>query len=349
LDQSGFTLIELLVSMAVLALLLGIMVAMLGATIKGTVFSSHHMDEDAEVRSVFDRMAIDFAHMVIRPDVDYYLKQGIASSVPSSTTSSFYSNSLGQYELGSPDQYKLANKQLATATLPGNDQISFYSQMPGYYSTSGTTNAQGPLSLVSYRINSNSASPNFNSLERLGCGLVWTATSKTSVSSGIDVPIVYLPTYLASIWPQAVDTAKADPNNNYESVGPDVFRFEYYYNLKKSSSSTLTNSLSTTPWDPSLKHTALTGWQDVAGITVTIAVFDSQSRPLITQNQITALALSLGDFDPGNTGTWTSVQLQTLWQTSITNAINANTIPKQFGASIRVYSRTFYFNTPSPQ
>ena len=46
-----------------------------------------------------------------------------------------------------------------------NDQIAFYSAVPGYYPSTG---AQSPLSLVAYRVNSNSTSiGSYNKLERL--------------------------------------------------------------------------------------------------------------------------------------------------------------------------------------
>ncbi len=334
--RRGFTLVELLVSMTILIVLGAVILQILSATTKATLYSYKHMDTDTQARTVFDRMAIDFGRMVIRKDVDYYIKQAVASSVPTGAT-------------GYPDQYKAVNAELATAGVPGNDQIAFYSEVPGYYPATGTTSAQSQLSLAAYRINADATSTRYNTMERLGKGLVWTSTSNTNIANGIDVPIVFYPTTLATIWPQAASATATDSNNDYEAIGPEVFRFEYYYNLKKSTSSTLTNFLSNTPWDSTLtNHTSLNGWQDVASITVVIAVVDSRTRPLLTQNQITTLAGNMVDFDSTNTRTWTPGQLESSWRTAIQTAITQNAISAPLATHIRVYSRTFYLNTPTP-
>ena len=60
------------------------------------------MDSDSEAREVFDRMAIDFAQMVKRSDV-YYLSA------------------------------RHRDQTRAGGTMAGNDQIAFYSTVPGYY------------------------------------------------------------------------------------------------------------------------------------------------------------------------------------------------------------------------
>src|SRR5262249_10771358 len=127
----------------------------------------------------------------------------------------------------------------------GNDQIAFYSVVPGYYPATGL---QSPVSLVAYRVNSNPALPSYNKMERVGKGLVWNAVSTT------DTPVVFIPIPLASplpssemptpapnpiptpAWPQAANMA-TDPA--YELVGPQVFRFEYYYVLKTGSLTTI--------------------------------------------------------------------------------------------------------------
>ena len=105
-------------------------------------------------------MAIDFAQMVKRTDVDYYVK-------------ACWDQQLNQ-----------------------NDQIAFYSAVPGYYPSSG---AQSPVSLVAYRVNSNPTSSSYNKLERLGKGLVWNGVSTT------DTPVVFLPLMISTTWPYATD------------------------------------------------------------------------------------------------------------------------------------------------
>ena len=53
------------------------------------------MDADSQARQLLDRMAIDFDQMLKRSDISYYVKTG--------------------------------------STQPGNDQIAFFSAVPGYY------------------------------------------------------------------------------------------------------------------------------------------------------------------------------------------------------------------------
>jgi type II secretory pathway component PulJ len=361
--RESFTLVEMLVSIVVLLILIGVTSQIFNLTSKVSLSGTKRMDTDTQARTVFDRMAFDFERMVVRKDVDYYIKQATNSSTPVNWTTN-------------ADNVKPINAETTTDTVrndpSGNDQIAFYSQVPGYYSSSSTTSAQGPLSLVAYRVNANSSSANYHAMERLGKGLVWTATSSTSISttSQVDVPMVYYPIPIAisytlnnktyqAVWPQAGSPTTSD--SDYELIGPGVIRFEYFYTLKQSANSklvplnsglsgTATTFLSNTPWDPSLtNHTSLNGWQDVAAITVAIAVIDSKTLPIISQTQLGKLTGSNGnsiltDFDPQSTGTWTPGQLETQWRTAITQ----NITPAPVAAAIRVYSRTFYLTTPTP-
>src|SRR6266478_5558883 len=207
----AFTLAELLVTMGVLVLLVFLFTQLLTGAATIITLGHKRMDADSEARQVFDRMALDFAQMVKRNDVDYFAKNTVAP------------NSVG-------------------GPMNGNDQIAFYSSAPGYYPATGS---QSPVSLVAYRVNSDSTSSSYNKLERLGKGLVWNAVSTT------DTPVVFIPIPVASplslgdvptqtptptptpaanpAWPQAGNMA---PDASYEVIGPQVFRFEYYYLLK---------------------------------------------------------------------------------------------------------------------
>ena len=91
----GFSLLELLVAMGVLALLI-VLIAQLFTSAQGLVENgSKQMDADAQARAVFDRMAIDFAQIIRRPDVDCFLKD-------------------------------------RDHPQPGNDQLAFFGQVRGY-------------------------------------------------------------------------------------------------------------------------------------------------------------------------------------------------------------------------
>lgn len=287
----AFTLVELLVSMAILVLLILLISQLFSAATTVTLLGGKHMDDDAQARVLLDRMAFDFGAMVKRSDVDYYLKGRPAANVQA-----------------------------------GNDQIAFYSEIPGYYPSTG---AQSPISLVAYRLNSTTYR-----VERMGKGLVWNGVSAT------DTPLLFLPVPIASplpsplptpmpasaptpAWPAAGNnTADAD----YEQIGPQVFRIEYFYLLKS-------GALSITPWDVAVGSTSVNGMQDVTSIGMAVAVIDPKSRVLVSDLQLSSLIGSLPDFaasmKPGD--------LEAQWQT----AINASALPKAASSAIRVYSRYF--------
>ena len=69
----AFSLIELITA-AVVFLLLGVIIAqLLSSTTKLTGLSNKKQEADVQARLVFSRMALDFAKMLKRPDVGYYL------------------------------------------------------------------------------------------------------------------------------------------------------------------------------------------------------------------------------------------------------------------------------------
>ena len=294
----AFSLVELLVTAAVLAVLIGLIVQLLGSAQKATDLGHRHMDADEQALALFDRMANDIGQMVKRADVDYFLKN-------------------------------------ATQPQPGNDQLAFYSQVPGYYPGTGS---QSPFSVVGYRVNNNASSPACNQLQRFGCGLLWSGYPAAVP------PMLFLPETIAANWPAAV--TMADDKDNYELAGPQVFRFEYYYALKGRAfpgGVTLASQLSGTPWDtrPGVDHTCVSGMGDVAALGVVIAVIDPKAQAWVKPEDLTHLAAALEDFDavkhaaPG--------ALETAWQ----EQVKAAGLPGRAISSIRIYRRWFYLS-PSP-
>jgi type II secretory pathway component PulJ len=325
----GFTLAELLVTVGVLVLLVLMATQLFNSAATITTLGHKQMDADSQARQLFDRMAIDFAQMVKRSDVDYYVKSSAA--LP-----------------------------LRNAPQIENDVIAFYSTVPGYYPSSGS---QSPVSLVAYRVNSDSSSSAYNKMERMGKGLVWNAVSTT------DTPVVFIPIPVASplslgdgqtqtptptptpeanpAWPEAGNTTAGWSES--EVVGPQVFRFEYYYLLKD-------GTLSDIPWDASAGHYGVDGMQDVSAIVVDIAVIDPKSKVLLldTTNppQIAQVASQLIDW--GNTtcaGCPTKTQWQTTpgllraqWQNTLDGI---TTLPRPAISGIRLYERYFYLSPPT--
>jgi hypothetical protein len=330
-DEGGFSLAELLVTMGVLVLLVFLASQLLNTAATVTRLGHKQMDADSQTRQLLDRMAVDVSQMVKRADVDYYLKSSwfaTASPSPSPGCIAYCSD--------------LYSSGVRTVLQPGNDTIAFYGYVPGYYPTTGS---QSPLSLVAYRVYNPSPAPapcaDCNKLERMGKGLVWNAVSNT------DVPVVFLPIPIASpvptpelpqptvspnptpAWPVIADRNGIWLDRESEVIGPQVFRFEYYYLLKGqtdpiNTSTVWTPRFSDMPWDnricscptptptpipsptpsptgtpvppeatatPPVRccHAAPEGMQDVAAIVVVIAVIDPTSRTLVTDAQLARL------------------------------------------------------------
>jgi prepilin-type N-terminal cleavage/methylation domain-containing protein len=269
-SNKAFTLVEMLVSITVLTLIVLLISRLFSSASALTTSGNKRMDVDGQARPLLDRIAMDFAQMVKRSDVDYYVKSS-------------------------------SNAQA------GNDQIAFYSVVPGY----GTTSAS-PVSLVAYRINAQ------NQAERMGKGLIWNGDSSAGT------PIVFLPLTIITTWTAATDNT-TDPD--YELIAPNVFRFEYYYVLKN-------GTLSDTPWDAGAGHTALNGMQDVAAISVAIAAIDPKSRILLSDTQIGTVAARMNDF----ASSMVQGALVAQWQTALDSTTD---MPRPAIAGIRVYQRYF--------
>jgi len=283
--EGAFTLAELVVTVGVLALLVLLFTQLFNNTASITTLGHKQMDADSQARQLLDRMAIDFAQWVKRSDVDFFAKGTVAP------------NSVG-------------------GAMTGNDQIAFYSAVPGYYPPTGS---QSPISLVAYRISSLNGAAAFNKLERLGKGLVWNGVSTA------DVPVVFMPLTIVATWPAATSSSLVDLNGNYEIIGPLVFRFEYCYLLRA---------------DGSLSITPPSNISGIAAIVADIAVIDSKSKVLVNDTQITSLAGQLVDYASG----MTPGQLRNNWQ----NTLNANTtLPRPALSGIRVYERFFYLSPPT--
>src|SRR4026207_1421431 len=128
--REGFTLAELLVSIVVL-IIITLMLTQLMTTSSAITRTAHkHIDTDTQARAVLDRMALDFAQMLKRTDIDYYVKQR-----------SGYNGHGNGHGWG---QGKNGDK--------GSDQIAFFSAVPGYY-PSNPAGEHSPISLVAYRVN----------------------------------------------------------------------------------------------------------------------------------------------------------------------------------------------------
>lgn len=347
---SGFTLAELLVSVFVLAIIILMVAQLMTSATAVTRTGNKHIDTDTQARTVFDRMAADFAQMVNRTDVDYYIKQ------PDPTRYHGHGNGHGWGHQPPPGQQ-------------GSDQIAFFSQVSGYYPSSG---AQSPISLVAYRIYEGAnTNPAYLRLQRLGKGLLWNGVDNPNQppnNTNYTCPMVFLPLLISDRWPEAVSGSAADPQSDYETIGPGIFRFEYYYLLK-------TGKLTDVPWntDPSANwpvHTSMAGigLGDVESISVAIAVIDPASRALIDAASSTGLddiASDMADFATahgrGFGGTKNIGDLEYSWYATLvgdatqglpgvintgnTGPPNNSPVPPEAAKAIRIYSKTFDLRT----
>jgi len=305
---AGFTLAELLISVGVLVLLMLLFTELLNNAATVTSLGHKQMDADTQARELLDRMAIDVAQMVKRPDVDYYLKSSSGTAADCGVCS----------------------------IQTGNDQAAFFSTVAGYYSTvptpAPTHTTKSPISLVSYRVNSDVTSSSYTRMERMGKGLTWNGFSSSWT------PMVFLPQTIGGPtpplngnWPSAVSSSATD--SSYEVIGPQVFRFEYYYLLT-------TGSFSATPWNTSAGSTSVNAMRDIAAIIADVAVIDPKSKVLVNNSRLATLAGQLGDYSSG----MVPGQLIASWRT----AIDANmSLPRPALSGIRLYERYLYLSPPN--
>jgi len=322
----AFTLVEMLVSMSVMILIV-VMVSQLTNSATMTVTSSRkHMDADTQARLILNRMAFDISNMILRSDLDYSKFKQPAGKLPA--------------------QYSGA--AVPVNTQSGNDQIAFYAREVGYFSGASTpppSSERASLALVGYYTANDPYFYQNNRavLQRMGKGLGWEPDP-----SGNFLGVAYLPVTLSVQWPHLFDVnGSQDPvDQDWKTVGDQVFRFEYTYLLKANYSDPKNPQkakLSNTPyWDATTNkmmtvnpHTCINGFQDVAAIVVAIAILDTTSATIVNNN--TTLASALPDATEGS-------DIQSAWETAINTPGFAKTagIPQQAASAIRIYQRYIY-------
>ena len=346
---------ELLVSIVVVVIIVLMGTQLMTSATAITRNAHKHIDTDTQARAVFDRMALDFAQMLKRTDIDYYVKQRGAYNG--------HGNGHGN------GQGKNGDK--------GSDQMAFFSAVPGYYPSGYTVGQQSPISLVTYRVTeSNSNDPAYGRLVRMAKGLGWNAidSNPNTNQTTTPYPIVFLPQTIALVgrpWVAAINnnnTCNNSANNScdpdYEIIGPGVFRLEYFYLLK-------TGFLSTWPWDwrtdtinrQTISDPPAIGLSQVESIGVAIAVINPEARALIQAassnagyGDITDLAAAMADFKNanglGNAGKKIG-DMEDKWRTTVVESIaqtgspqgSSTLFPPEAAKGIRIYTRYFDLKT----
>jgi hypothetical protein len=349
LCEGAFTLAELLVSVFVLVIVIFMVAQLMTSATAITRTGNKQIDTDTQARVVFDRMALDFAQMVKRTDVDYYVKQR-----------SGYNGHGNGHGWGQGHNGDL-----------GSDQIAFFSSVPGYYPSSGP---QGPICLVAYRVSestSTQAASRYGRLERMAKGLRSNGSDPGTGSNQI-YPIVFAPGQVtanpvtgpwAGPWSAAInnDNSNASRDDDYEVIGPGVFRFEYYYLLKN-------GRVTDWPWDGrdpqfqnpdqlTISNPRQIGLTQVEAIAVSIATIDPAGRALIQAasnnpgyGDILDVASDMADFRNARgrgAGAQKIGDLEAQWQGVVESiAQNGRTpsnkwIPPEAAKMIRIYNRYF--------
>ena len=173
-------------------------------------------------------------------------------------------------------------------------------------------------------MNSDSSNSAYNCLERMGKGLDWNGVSPLST------PVVFLPLTLHGTWPSVASSFAYDDTDaakrTYEIIGPEIFRFEYYFVEKT------TGHLVAYPagWT-SLSAVAI---KDAAAIVVGIAVIDPKSKALLSNSQIATLVETLPDYVSG----WGPGELLAQWRSALDGIAN---MPRPAISGIRLYERCF--------
>lgn len=328
--RGAFTLIELLAATAVLSLLLVVIVQLINSVIAVTAGTSHHLDSDSQARLAFDRMAVDFAQIVKRTDVDYFFV-----------------------------------KKTGSVTTPGNDQMAFYSESSGYYPSWVTAPApQSNASLVGYCIQNCQLQRLNKALVWNGVTQGGVGTSGPTPSGTMSPvhPMTFLPQTLPAVWPLVFDSGSsqgmsASKDGDYQTIGESIFRMEICYLMPKTASGTTTATvLSDTPYlvpgatpvpVPPPTSTPYNGMRDVAAVVVTLAVLDDTSRLIIPSTNLTNILNAAGaKFEDDGVGGATPATLAStparLWQVHIDNGdLVAAGMPKRAASQVRIYERYF--------
>src|SRR5436190_22372165 len=202
--SGAFTLAELLVSIVVVVIIVLMGAQLMTSSTAITRTAHKHIDTNTQARVVFYRMALDFAQMLKRTDIEYYVKQR-----------SVYNGHGNVHGWG---QGKNGDK--------GSDQMAFFSAVPGYYPSGDPTGAHSPISLVAYRVNESTqswAAGSYGRLERMAKGLHWAGVEDNNTTNK-PYPNVFVPgqvTTGAGPWGSQWQTAINNDNPQNTSSDAD--------------------------------------------------------------------------------------------------------------------------------
>ncbi len=343
--SEGFSLLELMVAMTVLILLISLVITIMNGATAATTTSSAHRDADSQARMVFDRLADDLASMPKQADIDFFFSKQDS-------------------DLGGV-----------------NDQLYFYSGVPGYFDSSRSTALQSPTSLIAYRLDSKLT------LERMAKGMTW-------INAGTSSGLIFLTLSGTTFAPDPQSTLSGNASlqrvldgsdADYAPFSKSVFRLEFCYYLKNGTYSKIPTaggtgfksnlSASSAPDisdDTSKGYSSGSRWYDATGkrayicqnadggaavwsplgladvssLVVAIAVLDEMSRTRAADLALAAQALP----DPSNDDLAASPPrlMAYQWQNILNQPDFAGKagISQSVSARIQIYQRHFKLSTP---
>ena len=345
----AFTLVEILLASSVLILLLALVSQLVNNASKATTQSGKRIDADTQARMVFERMAVDFANIIKRTDVDVLFSKAT----------------------GNDAAFFLSQAPAYSGTYGG---ILSGAALVGYRVTTGTSGASPAYSLE--RLGQGLFwSGTSNGTPTVPGSVVFHSGTATATNT------------LVQNWPAEIGSAPytAGTSSCYHSLGDQVFRIEICFQVKHLTSGTMDGvaysnypvavSNATTiaggipsggsagaRWYDTTNNRAYlcTGtnaggavWQpnglkDVVSIVATLAILDTNSRKLVSSSAYSNLISSIFT-DPADSDLNASPATlpAATWQTNLKNALqnNATGIPGAAASQIRIYQRFFFLNT----
>lgn len=324
--RSAFTLVEMLVSITVLTVLIFLISQVFRAASITSDTARSHLISDSIARSIFDRMAYDFGHMLHRPDSDLYL----------------------QFAGGGFDQ-------LQSEGPSGNDEFYFFTEAPGYPGATGP--GASTVSLVGYQLDYSFQVQRFGKRFGYTSAVTAGAPAPTPVylnpvppggaSTNTTISVVYATDFVTGF---NKNVQSANPAFFYDPIANGVLRMEVYYQLRD-------GSFSHQPFlqPPRYSITDGLGLSDVSAIVVSLAVID----PAVKNNEFAQLqdafytsetaAKLLPHFPaPGNPGFNGEPPgpLESTWEANWNKAISTNStgLPPTVAKQVFFYQRFFYLD-----
>jgi prepilin-type N-terminal cleavage/methylation domain-containing protein len=351
----AFTLLEMLVAVGVFSLLIFFVAQFADGVAFTSSNSSKHKDADNEARMVLDRMALDFARMVKRKDVDLILAKHSGNDALF-----FYSEVPAYYDTSAtlPQDSAINTVSVVGYRINASFTLDRYARGLEWSGAAGGA-GNGAVVFLTYPAGGGTPDP-------LSClGSANTVTAKIGTLSG-GAGGAY---------------SDGDDAEHYHTIGEQVFRLEICFLLTDgtialkpvTNPSSVTNNLAaarapTASDDSAAGYAVGSRWydtansrgyvcarvtkgsavwspigvRDVAAVIVAIAVLDPKSQALASPSG--AWVSALGDLEEADLAAAPYSLMAAKWLNAVTGPgfAAATGMPKSVAGQVRVYQRYFY-------